>query len=108
MAADHYGSLVDGERSVCLCDVGAPDYVAAVCVTPDGADRLWLVCKSELDAEDPRCGRAEQPHEKTGRLPQAVRDRIWGDMLRCGRPTAAGKPCGHRVAEPGGSCGLHR
>jgi hypothetical protein len=102
-----HGSLVDNERSACLWDVGAPDFVAAVCVTPDGEDVLWLVSKTELDAEHPRCGRAEQPHEKLGRLPHTVRERIWGDSLRCGRPTAAGKPCRHRVKEPGQICDMH-
>jgi hypothetical protein len=100
-------SLIDHDRTACLCDVGAPDYLAAVCVTPDGEDVLWLVCKTELDAEDPRCGNANQRHEQLGRLPQTVRDRIWGDALRCGRPTATGKPCRQRVAEPGRSCGVH-
>lgn len=101
------GSLVDYERSACLCDVGAP-YLAAVCVTADGEDVLWLVSRTELDAEQPRCGNAEQPHEQPGRLPQAIRDRIWGDRLRCGHPLPNGRPCRHRVAEPGRSCHQHR
>jgi hypothetical protein len=106
-AEPKHGSLIDDERSACLCDVGAPDYVAAVCVTPDGEDLLWLVSKTELDAEQPRCGKAAQPHEKLGRLPQTVRDRIWGDMLRCGRLRHNGQPCRRRVSTPGRACDAH-
>jgi hypothetical protein len=102
------GSLIDHERSACLCGAGAPDYVAAVCVTPAGDDVLWLVSKVELDSEHPVCGEANQRHEKLGRLPLVVRERIWGDSLRCGRPNRRGQPCGHRVAEPGDACGQHR
>jgi hypothetical protein len=101
------GSLIDFERSACLCDVGAPDYLAAVCIASDGDDVLWLVSKTELEAEDPRCGNANQRHEQLGRLPAAVRDRIWGDSLRCGRPTCSGLPCRIRVANPGDPCGTH-
>jgi hypothetical protein len=105
---DHpHGSLIDHERSACLCDAGAPDYLAAVCVNPDGQDVLWLVFKTELDAEHPRQGKANQLHEYTGRLPQVVRDRIWGDSLRCGRPRWDGKPCRQRVKEPGQPCSTH-
>ncbi|HTX95222.1 MAG TPA: hypothetical protein VME67_10465 [Mycobacterium sp.] len=102
------GSLIDYDRSACLCDVGLPEYAAAVCITPDGEDVLWLISKTELAAEDTRCGTAKQHHEGLGRLPQAVRDRIWGDQLRCGRPTASGRPCRHRVAQPGRTCAHHR
>jgi hypothetical protein len=100
-------SLIDHDRAVCLCDVGAPDYLAAVCITSDGDDALWLVSKTELDAENPRCGNANQRHEKLGQLPVAVRERIWGDSLRCGRPTHAGRPCRIRVGTPGDPCGTH-
>jgi len=79
--SERSGSVIDPERSACLCDVGAPDYVAAVCVTPDGDDVLWLVSKSDLDTEDPVYGDANQRHEKLGRLPQVVRERIWPGSL---------------------------
>jgi len=100
------GSLIDYERSACLCDVGAPDYVAAVCVASGGEDVLWLVSKTEFEAEDPRCGNANQRHEQLGRLPATVRDRIW-PPIRCGRPTSSGLPCRIRVGEPGRPCGTH-
>jgi hypothetical protein len=105
--SDDRFSLLDRARSACLCDVGLPDYVAAVCVDVDGADRLWLVSETELEAEYARCGRADQPHEKLGRLPHAVRERIWGDTLRCGRPRSNGQPCRQRVKEPGQTCAAH-
>lgn len=106
-ADERPGSLVDSERSTCLCDVGAPDYIAAVCVTASGNDVLWLVSKAALQEDHPQCGDALQMHERLGRLPVTVRDRIWGGSLRCGRPTSSGQACRHRVKEPGLACGLH-
>jgi hypothetical protein len=104
---DDHGPIVDPQRSTCLCDAGAPDYVAAVCVTPDGEDVLWLVSKSELHAEHPRCGVAQQRHEQLGRLPQWIRERVWGELLRCGRPRGNGQPCRSRVLIPGRPCSFH-
>lgn len=99
--------LIDDHRSACLGDVGAPDYLAAVCVTADGEDALWLVNRAELDSDRPAYGNPAQPHEKVGRLPGHVRERIWGDALRCGRPRYDGQPCRHRVKEPGDTCRAH-
>jgi hypothetical protein len=101
-------SLIDWERSACLCHAGAPDCMAAVCVTEDGETVLWLVSATELGADQPRAGNPNQPHEKLGRLPQSVRDRIWGDSLRCGRPRSNGQPCRTRVNEPGQVCSFHQ
>ena len=102
-----HGSLIDNERSACLCDVGAPGYVAAVCVTPDGQDVLWLVRPELFERDDADLGDVDQSHEKLGRLPAHVRERIWGDALRCGRPTSSGRPCRIRVTNPGDPCGIH-
>jgi hypothetical protein len=100
--------LVDGRRTVCLCDVGLPDYVAVTAVGIDGAAEFWLARMDLMNHPDATFGNANQPHEQLGRLPREVRDAIWGDRLRCGRPTAAGKPCRVRVAQPGDTCGQHR
>ncbi|BDB42840.1 MULTISPECIES: hypothetical protein [Mycobacterium] len=105
--SDRPGSLIDYERSACLCDVGAPDYLAAVCVTNAGDEVLWLVSKTALAGGRAQHGDPSQPHEGLGRLPATMRERIWGDSLRCGRPTSAGQPCRQRVKEPGLACGLH-
>jgi hypothetical protein len=104
------GSLIDYERTACLCDVGQPDYWAAVCVTASGEDVLWLVSKDELSADHPRCGSADQPHEQLGRLPQHVAHRLHARPVhRCGRPTkTTGRPCRIEVTRPGEPCGLHR
>ena len=99
--------LVDWRRATCLCDVGAPDYVATVAVGVNGELTLWLVRKELLGQAGADHGNENPPHEKLGRLPQAVRDRIWGDSLRCGRPTSSGRPCRIRVANPGDPCGTH-
>jgi hypothetical protein len=107
MAVYGNSSAIDYHRASCLCDVGAPDLVAAVCVTPDGDDALWLISKAELGEANPRCGNGNQPHERLGLLPRTVRDRIWGDLLRCDRPCRSGRPCRNRVAEPGQGCGWH-
>jgi hypothetical protein len=105
--SEHPGSLIDYERSACLCDAGAPEYLAAVCVTPTGDDVLWLVSQAALYEKHRRAGNPLQQHERLGRLPASVRDRIWGNSLRCGRPTSSGQPCRQRVKEPGQACGLH-
>lgn len=101
------GSLIDHERSACLADVGAAGYLAAVCITPTGDDVLWLVCCKELHNERPAHGEPDQPHEKLGRLPGNVRDRVWGDAILCGHPRRNGLLCRHRVKEPGQACGFH-
>lgn len=100
-------SLIDWKKSACLCGDGLPDYVAAECVNQDGTTSFWLVSKEHLDAEDAPAGNPNQSHEKLGRLPGLVRDRIWGDRLRCGRPRYDGQPCRQRVKEPGQPCGQH-
>jgi hypothetical protein len=102
-----YGALIDLARAACLCHAGAPGYMAAVTVDHEGTEALWLVATEQLDRDDPELGNPNQRHEQLGRLPQVIRDRIWGDALRCGRPRPNGKPCRQRVAEPGQSCGAH-
>lgn len=101
------GSLIDNDRTACLCDVGAPDYVAAVCVTPTGDDVLWLVHRDELGREDAAIGSAVQPHEQLGRLPATWRRRINGDP-RCGAQRSNGQPCRMKVASEGDICKIHR
>jgi hypothetical protein len=102
---------VDPLRSAPLEDVGGDaDYITAVCVTADGDTVLWLVSASHLACppDSPcRANTGYPAHEKLGQLPVWVRDRIWGDALRCGRPTRAGRPCQIRVGTPGGPCGMH-
>ncbi|WP_084055149.1 hypothetical protein [Mycobacterium avium] len=72
-------SLIDWERSTCLCDAGKPNYVAAVCITGEGDTTLWLVSMSELDGCCPqhaRRGNPHQPHEQLGPLPEQFRQRL--------------------------------
>jgi hypothetical protein len=103
-----YVRLIDWRQTTCLCDVGAPDYVATVTVDRNGNETFWLARKDLLGRPDADHGNENPPHEKLGRLPPLIRDRIWGDSLRCGRPTAAGKPCRTQVASPGEACYWHR
>ena len=35
-------NIIDSRRTVCLCDVGRPDYIAATAVGADGQARLVL------------------------------------------------------------------
>src|SRR5262245_13569110 len=105
-AGHNHWRLVDPHRTACLCDVGAPGYIATVAVAPDGGESLWLADTELLD-HDADLGNPNQRHEKLGRLPQPIRDRIWGDALRCGRPRSNGQPCRQRVAEPGHACSDH-
>ena len=108
MSDEHPYSLVDYERTACLCDVGQPDYWAAVCVTASGGDVLWLVCKDELGAEHPRCGTADQPHDQIGPLPDRYRLGLQAVPIRCGRPTKSGAPCRTPVHQSGVACAWHR
>lgn len=100
----------DWDRSACLCGVGAPDLVAAVCVTETGDTSLWLISQrayadpADLDSVG---GLVVPSHERTGRLPGHVRDKLFGDALRCGAARSNGEPCRHRVAEPGRHCVAH-
>jgi hypothetical protein len=102
---DH-GRIIDPDRTVCLCDVGDTEHLATVSVDPDGNETYWLAHR-ELLGEPADHGNENPYHEKPGRLPQVIRDRIWGDALRCGRPTCSGRPCRIRVASPGDPCGTH-
>jgi hypothetical protein len=100
--------LIDPEQSACLCRAGAPGYAAVTAVDRNGVEQLWLVCEDMLDhPEDATGGDPDQAHEQVGRLPYAVRERIWGDQLRCGRPTVRGTPCRQRVQERGQACAAH-
>ncbi|MED5814481.1 hypothetical protein VST63_19160 [Mycolicibacterium sp. 050232] len=104
-------SLIDPARSACLCPAGLPGYHAVVAITEDGTADLVLV---DLDLMA-RGGtdnvyydtKRQAPHEQLGRAPHDVLERIWGDLLRCGRPTRAGRPCRIRVSNPGDPCGTH-
>lgn len=101
--------IPDHHRAVNLNDVGLAGYVIAPCVAPDGTDQVWLIDTNESRnaiADDPAF---TWPHELAGRLPVYMRDRIWGDELRCGRPgTHTGRPCRRRVGKPGDNCPQHR
>ncbi|WP_460359035.1 hypothetical protein [Mycobacterium sp. ZZG] len=102
-------ALVDRERSACLCDVGSAGYVLAVAVTDDGYDTFWIVDESELHAEQPTHGNANQPHEQVGALPERWRERVaWSAPFRCGRPTKKKRPCRMPVAQAGDACEFHR
>jgi hypothetical protein len=103
---DRY-AIIDWHRSACLCDVGAPGFSVAVAVTGDGSDALWIIDKAELHAGHPRHGDGDQRHERVGRLPADIRERI-SPAPRCGRPTkTTGRSCRQRVGAPGEACGMH-
>lgn len=99
---------VDPARMACLCKHGAPGFVVVVAVEPDGEESLWMCREELLGLDGVDHGNPYPRHELVGRLPRDVRERIWDDQLRCGRPRSNGQPCRHKIAEPGGACGLHR
>lgn len=105
------GASVDHERTACLCGDGLPGFWAAVCVTATGDDVLWLVSVDELDAEHPRHGDANQPHEQLGPLPAVWRRRLRiapnGEHL-CAAFNKKGLPCGNTVLRAGERCLVHR
>ncbi|OSC32051.1 hypothetical protein B8W69_02845 [Mycobacterium vulneris] len=107
---EHPGALIDHKRTACLWSAGRPDYWAAVCVNASGDDVLWLISVDELDAEHPRHGNGDQPHEQLGPLPIEFVRRLTISRRtnRCGRRTQAGRPCRIRVPAEGQACEWHR
>ena len=110
MSADRFdgSTLIDWERSACLCDVGSPGFVAAWSVAPDGEDVAWLVDEAELlKGADAQHGSANQVHEQLGPLPGHWRARVYLSPIRCGRARADGRPCRQLVGAPGRPCAWH-
>ena len=113
MTHDH-NNLMDPDHTRCLCDVGAPDYLAATAVAADGSSHLLLARAEDIGVEsatyDPTCSTVA--HEQLGPLPLEVVRRITATRrqarLFCGRPTKSGRPCRIEVTRPGLACGLHR
>jgi hypothetical protein len=104
-------SIIDDNRTACLCDVGgASGYVAATVVNAAGATTYLLVAVEHLGDDsatyDAMCTAAA--HEQTGPLPPRWRDRIELAPLRCGRRTKVGTACRAYVGRPGAACGHHR
>jgi hypothetical protein len=112
---DDHTNFIDPDHTSCLCDVGAPDYIAATAVRADGSAHLLLARADDLGDEsstyDPTCSTVA--HEQLGPLPLEVVRRITAAGRRarlfCGRPTkTTGQPCRIEVTRPGEPCGLHR
>lgn len=117
MAGDSH--QIDSARSACLCDVGAPGYVAAVAIAADGSQHLILgevgCFGDERVRYDADCTGVE--HEQLGQLPLEFVRRITvsqrkfrcsPNTLRCGRPTKSGTPCRIAVMFEGEACAWHR
>jgi hypothetical protein len=122
----HQGAwrLIDPERSVSLCDVGAPGYVAALTVDPDGTETYWIADR-DLIGENCDHGNENPPHERLGPLPPLIRAKIaqigappaaywyeedgrWFPVYLCGRPTKKKRPCRMPVDRDGDACDFHR
>lgn len=112
---DHqqHGDFIDPDHTACLCDVGNPDYVAAIAIGPDGDQRLILAKRDAIGDPDVRYdpNSVGVAHEQLGPLPLEFVRRITisSRMHRCGRPTkTTGRPCRIEVSRPDQPCGLHR
>lgn len=100
--------IIDGRTWVCLCDVGAPGFSLAETVDSYGRRKLWFVDDNRLGADDTDHGALTTPqHEGLGPLSQPWAKRVAAAPLRCGRPTAKGRPCRMNVERPGAACALH-
>src|ERR1700741_3871112 len=90
-------ALIDEHHTRCLCDVGAPGYLAATAVSADGTTNLVLACVEDLNDENVRCDPtcSVVAHEQLGALPIEFLLRIMASrpVHRCGRRTLAGHPC---------------
>jgi hypothetical protein len=104
--------FLDPNRSACLCDVGAPGYLAATCIDADGSEHLVVACDAAVGtpAGRWRAGGGDVPHEQLGALPIEFVRRLTISRRthRCGRPTQAGRPCRNRVPAEGDACDWHR
>lgn len=88
---------------VCL---GEPEHQHALTlVGPDGSHR-WML--AEPDHWCRECPLPEPPeHEKTGRLPAGLLQRVYAAPVRCGASRADGQPC-RNVVPRLGRCHHHR
>ncbi|MDT5369269.1 MAG: hypothetical protein QOC62_3700 [Mycobacterium sp.] len=105
--------MIDDDRTACLCDVGAADYLAAVVVDSDGTPHMVLAECASIGHPDVRCDTTcgSAVHEQLGPLPieYVRRITISRRTQRCGRPTkTTGRPCRIEVTRIGEPCGLHR
>lgn len=103
-----FSKLVDPETEVFLAPDGLPGFSAAVAVDVDGVSQLWLIDRDQLGVPGVDHGEQFPRHELTGPLPRGVRARVMNAAIRCGRPTASGRPCRGIVATLGTACGHHR
>lgn len=103
-------SWIDDPRSTCLCDVGLPNYLAAVTIAPDGTEHLLLAKHNAIGDETATYDRtcSNVTHEQPGPLSPQWADRVAPAPFRCGRTTLAGQPCRMYVSRPGDACGWHR
>jgi hypothetical protein len=105
-------SLIDNDRTACLCDVGQDDYVAATAIAADGTEHLVLAEQASINdptvVYDPTC--SDVAHEQPGPLPLDVVKRITiaERTHRCGRRTKSGAPCRTSVTRAGDCCAWHR
>lgn len=97
---EDYGADIDWTRTIPLGN----SWAAAVCITPDGDEALWLI-SPDYDA-DIGCACPESaPHEQDGPLP----DRYWYGLHCCGAANRTdGRPCRNFVSRPGDRCHHHR
>jgi putative component of membrane protein insertase Oxa1/YidC/SpoIIIJ protein YidD len=104
--------FIDPDHTACLCDVGSPDYIAAIAIGPDCDQRLILAMRDAIGDPDvrydPTC--SDVGHEQLGALPIEIVRRITisGRVNRCGRRTKSGTPCQTPVTRAGDACGWHR
>ena len=104
--------FIDPDHTACLCDVGSPDYIAAIAIGPDGDQRLILAQRDAIGdpdvCYDPSC--SDVGHEQLGALPTETVRRITISRRthHCGRRTQAGHPCRILVSRPGDTCTWHR
>jgi hypothetical protein len=110
MTNDSATNWIDPDRTMCLCDAGNPDYLAATAVAADGTEHLLLAQCDGIGDESVRydftC--ADVAHEQLGVLSPRWAARVALAPLRCGRRTKAGTACRTQVARAGGACAWHR
>ena len=104
-------SIIVDARTICLCDVGRPDCLAATAIAADGTEHLVLARVDAIGSHvgyDPTCSAVD--HEQLGALPLEYVRRITVSSRthRCGRRTKSGAPCRTPVARPGDTCAWHR
>lgn len=105
MSVDDVRPMIDEDAGYLTLEDG---YRLMWAVNADGSRTPWLMASlcAHCEGEATHGNWRDALHELEGPIPPHVRRRLFGD-LRCGAPTAVGRPCRQRVTHLGEQCAAH-